>query len=136
MCLAETKSAVTGSFFAWKNKSTTNLEVKVVVHLDLEIKALKHRSQRVSVHVRSIPLFQAEPRVEVHVVEDDGNAAAGVVHVVHLRVALDGHPDDWSERGRSDRRGRSGARPERRPRIGVILTVTIFWVEDDKLITL
>ena len=83
--------------------------MKVVVHLDLEIKALKHRSQRVSVHVRSIPLFQAEPRVKVHVVEDDGNAAARVVHVVHLRVALDGHPDDWSERGRRDRRGGSGA---------------------------
>ena len=114
-----------GHFFAWKNKSTTNLEVEVVVHLDLEIKALQHRSQRVSVHVRSIPLFQAEPRVEVHVVEDDGNAAARVVHVVHLRVALDGHPDDWSERGRRDRRGGSGARPERWPGISVILAVPI-----------
>ena len=83
--------------------------MEVVVDLDFEIKALEYRSQRVSVHVRSVPLFQPKPLIEVHVVEDNGNAAARVVHVVHLRVALDGHPDDWSERGRRNRRGGSGA---------------------------
>ena len=43
--------------FCVKNKSTTNLEVEVVVDPDFEIKALEHRFQGVSIHVRSIPLF-------------------------------------------------------------------------------
>ena len=77
--------------------------MEVVVDLDFEIKALEYRSQRVSVHVRSVPLFQPKPLIEVHVVEDNGNAAARVVHVVHLRIALDWHPDDGSERGWGDR---------------------------------
>ena len=76
--------------------------MEVVVHLDFEIKALENRSQRVSVHVRSIPLFQAEPLIEVHVVEDNGNAATRMVHVVHLRIAFDGHPNDGAERGWGD----------------------------------
>ena len=47
--------------------------------------------QVVPVRVSAVPLLEPQPGVEVHVVEDEGDAPAPVVHVVHLAVLLHGH---------------------------------------------
>ena len=47
--------------------------------------------QVVPVCVCAVPLLEPQPGVEVHVVEDEGDAPAPVVHVVHLAVLLHGH---------------------------------------------
>ena len=97
-------------FFAPTNKHTainkkTDLEVEVVIDFHVKVQALQRRLEGVSVDICSISRFETEPLVEVHVIEDDGAAAARVVHVVHLGVALDGHADDGLEGGRGDGRG-------------------------------
>ena len=67
-------------------------EGKIIKDLDLKIELPERHPQVVPIRVRPVPGLEAEPRVEVFVVEDDGEAATFVVHVVHLGVAFCRHP--------------------------------------------
>jgi hypothetical protein len=63
----------------------------VIVTLTPDSMSWQVRPEVVLVGVGAVPGLEAEPRVEVLVVEEDGDAAALVVHVVRLGVALDRH---------------------------------------------
>ena len=67
------------------------LVAEVVVDPHLKVQGQEGGPEVVPVGVGAVPLLEAEARIEVHVVEDEGNAAAAVVHVVGLSVLLDGH---------------------------------------------
>ena len=69
-------------------------EWQVIEDLNFKVKLPKGQSEIVSIGISPVSSLESQTWVKIFVIEDDGEAATLVIHVVHLGVTFDRHLRD------------------------------------------